>query len=85
MTVEPRYTKHQVARTTRPDADCNGVFYLIKACSRLRLTYQIRLLVASAENSQRKVVIDVPKACRIDESLQAYRKEHAKLLKIRKV
>jgi len=85
MTVEPRYTKHQVARTTRPDAERNCILYLIKACSYLRLTYQIRLLVSSAESSQRKVVIDVPKTCRIDPALQTFCKEHAKLLKIRKV
>jgi len=48
--MEYRYTKHQVARGTRPDADHNNRMLLIKACSELRLTYQIRLLTFQAES-----------------------------------
>jgi hypothetical protein len=39
-----RYTGHQVARGSRPDAVSGNTWYLMKGTSLVRLTYQVRLL-----------------------------------------
>lgn len=83
--MEVRYTKHQVARTTRPDAERNGVLYLIKACSALRLTYQIYLMTYIAISQDRKLVIDVPKRCQLSSALRDWQKKHSQVIRVRKV
>ena len=85
MNVTPRYTKHQVARGTRPDVERMGILYLIKNCSLLRLTYQIRLLTYLATSRGRKLVINVPTKCVIHPTLRAFQKEHSKVIRIEKV
>jgi hypothetical protein len=85
MNVPPRYTRSQVARGTRPDAERMGVMYLLKNCSELRLTYQIRLLTYMASTRGRKLVIDVPEHCQIHQSLRDFQKEHSKIVRIEKV
>src|SRR5262245_12346556 len=84
MSLNYRYTRHQVARGTRADAERNGTYYLIKNCSVLRLTYQISLLTYLAATKQWKLIIDVPKRCVIDSSLRSFQKEHLKVVRIEK-
>ncbi len=62
-----------------------GILYLIKNCSELRLTYQIRLLTYMASSCGRKLVIDVPKHCQIHPTLRDFQKEHPKIVRIEKV
>ena len=82
MSIKYRYTKHQVARGTRADAERNDAFFLIKSVSRLRLTYQIRLLTFQALQSRKKLIIRVPKHCELHPTLKAFQKEHAQLVRI---
>lgn len=65
-----RHTKHQVARSTRPDAETFGKFLLIKRASELHATYQIRLLTYRAVQEARKLVIEVPKLCKVHRDLR---------------
>ncbi len=85
MDIEFRYTKHQVARGTRADAERNDAFFLFKNVSTLRLTYQIRLLASRSLQSGRKLVIRVPSSCKLHFSLREFQKEHSKLLRIERV
>jgi hypothetical protein len=80
-----RYTKHQVARGTRADAERNGAFYLFKNCTLLRLTYQIRLLAYTAASRCGKLIIQIPRQCAIDPNLEEFQKEHSKIVRIEKV
>jgi hypothetical protein len=82
--VELRYTEHQVARGARPDAVDGDTWFLLKFVSRLRLTYQIRLLALGAERSGVRLVIRVPKGCRLSAPLRDFMKAH-KVLKIERV
>ena len=82
MEIQYRYTRHQVARGTRADAERNDALFLIKSVSSLRLTYQIRLLTYRALTLQKKLVIRVPKHCRIDSTLVAFQQQHRKTLRI---
>jgi hypothetical protein len=85
MRIDFRYTRHQVARGSKPDAQEQSTFYLFKNASTLRLTYQIQLLSFRAIESSSKLVIRVPRACRIDPALRAFQKEHSKAIRIEKV
>lgn len=60
MEMEYRYTKQQVARGARADAERNDAYFLFKNVTALRLTYQIRLLAFRARESRRKLIIRVP-------------------------
>jgi hypothetical protein len=82
--VDLRYTEHQVVRGARPDAVDGDTWLLLKFVSRLRLTYQIRLLALGAEQSGVRLVIRVRKGCRISAPLRDFRKTH-KVLKIEQV
>lgn len=75
-TFEFVMTKWQVARGARPDAELNGTMYLIKKVSKLRATYQIRLLLYRAVQSGAMLVIDVPKSCELTGSLQRLSSEY---------
>jgi len=59
-------------------------WWLLKFVSRLRLTYQIRLLAFRAEHSRVRLVIRVPKGCRLSAPLRDFMKTH-KVLKIERV
>ncbi len=85
MTVEYRYTKHQVARGSRADAERNDAFFLIKNVTSLRLTYQIQLLTFRAKDTGLKLVIRIPSVCKIHPTLRAFQKEHPKTIRIEKV
>ncbi|HVW22035.1 MAG TPA: hypothetical protein VHC86_12545 [Opitutaceae bacterium] len=56
-------------RGARPDAEAAGRLYLIKRVSRLRATYQIRLLAFLAEERGRQLVLQVPAGCRFEPDL----------------
>ena len=68
--MDYRSTRHQVARTARPDAEASGKLYLIKNVRHLRATYQIRLLAVLAAESGRRLVLKVPADCRYSPSLR---------------
>jgi hypothetical protein len=80
--VEFKYTKHQVARSSLPDAETSNKLILIKRCSELRATYQIKLLTYLAHQKQKKLVIELPKSAKIHKSLKEFRKQFSKLIKI---
>lgn len=63
--IDHRYTRHPVARGSRPDARVRGIWYLIKKTSVLRLTYQIRMLTLAVAQEGARLVIQVPKECRL--------------------
>jgi hypothetical protein len=65
-----RYTKHQVARGARPDAETSSEIVLIKNVSLLRPTYQIKLLAFKAHETGKRLVLTIPKRCRIDPTLK---------------
>jgi hypothetical protein len=43
--------------------------YLVKIVSKLRATYQIRLLAFKTVDTKTKLVLKVPKSCEFEESL----------------
>lgn len=67
--MEAKYTRHQVPRGARADADSFNRMYLIKNVQNLRATYQIKLLAFKAVTSGTKLVLRVPENCRFDASL----------------
>ena len=74
--MEMRQTKHQVARGTRPDAETFDRLLLIKRVSELRATYQIRLLTYRAIQEGRKLVVEVPKGCKLHSGLLELKRQH---------
>lgn len=52
-----------------PDAEAFNRMYLIKNVSRLRATYQIRLLAFRAVEKGTQLILRVPEACVFDDSL----------------
>jgi len=52
-----------------PDAEAFNKMYLIKNVSKLRATYQIRLLAFRALEKKQQLVLRVPSACVFDDSL----------------
>jgi hypothetical protein len=79
------YTRHQVARGSRPDATDGGSrLYLLKRVSRLRLTYQIRLLTFNAHQSNGLLVIRVPKGTRISAQLREFLSQNRRHVRLDK-
>ena len=76
-----KYTRHQVPRGSRPDADKNNKVYLIKKVSMLRATYQIRLLAFMAVEKQKELVLLVPKTAQFHVSLKELIKATGKTIK----
>ncbi len=70
--VEYRYTAHQVARGSRPDAVSGNTWYLVKAASLVRLSYQVRLLTFMAAERGARLVIRVPESSRAFADLRAF-------------
>ena len=83
--MEYRYTGHQVARGSRPDAVSGNTLDLIKAPSLVRLTDQIRLLTFMATERGARLVIRVPRSSRVSADLRAFVKENSRVLKVEKV
>jgi hypothetical protein len=85
MSLQYRYTKHQVARGTKADAERHDAYFLFKNVSSLRLTYQIRLLTYRALETKRKLIIRIPANCRIHTTLRDFQKEHSRYVRIERV
>jgi len=83
--MEYRYTRHQVARGSRPDAVSGNTWYLMKAASLVRLTYQIRLLTFMAAERGARLVIRVPGSSGVSADLRAFTKANSRVLKVEKV
>ncbi|MFM2475589.1 hypothetical protein, partial [Burkholderia cenocepacia] len=69
-------TRGQVPRGARPDAVAQDRHVLIKHVTRLRCTYQIRVLTAAAARSGRRLVVVVPTGARLSPDLAAFVREH---------
>lgn len=82
--MDYEYTRHQVARGTKPDFESATELYLIKGTSYLRLTYQIRLLTYLAFDRNKKLIIEVPSHCLIGDDLISFINKFAHLIKIRR-
>ncbi len=84
--MDYRYTRGQVARGARPDAtDGGNTWYLLKFVSELHLTYQIRLLTFSAGEAGARLVIRVPRPCRLSRPLRTFIRDHKATLKLERV
>ncbi|MGY3445345.1 MULTISPECIES: hypothetical protein [unclassified Bradyrhizobium] len=68
--MEYKFTRHQVPRKARPDAEAAGKIYLIKNVKELRATYQVRLLAFNASTTGRKLILKLPKKSRLAPSLK---------------
>lgn len=62
----------QRPRGSRPDATSDNTWYLFKNVTRLRLTYQIRMLTFAATDAQRRLEIRVPEGCSLSQDLQDF-------------
>ncbi len=80
-----RFTRYQVPRASRPDADGHDRFYLFKKVSILRATYQIRLLLSKAEALGKRLELRVPPGCKLAPDLMALRREHPRTLCVERV
>jgi hypothetical protein len=69
-------------RGARPDAENPNELLLIKRVSELRATYQIRLLTSRAVREGKKLVIEVPKECKLHISLRDLTKRYPRNLTI---
>lgn len=63
-------TRNQTPRSTRADAEKFNTLYLIKNVSKLRATYQVKLLAFRAVSEGLRLVIKVPKSCKFHPSLK---------------
>jgi hypothetical protein len=80
--MRPRYTRHQVARGARPDAETYGKLHLIKSASTLRATYQVRLLLYRAMQTGGRLVVHVKKECRLAPDFALLRRQHKPFLQV---
>ena len=74
--MECEMTRRHVARGTRADAETHDRLHLLKSCTKLKATYQIRLLLYRAIQEGKKLVLNVPKECVLQADLKALIKEH---------
>jgi hypothetical protein len=68
--VKLRYTRHQLPRGSRPDAEVDGKLYLLKKVPVLHATYQVRLLAFRAAQERKQLVIRGPLALKAGPSLR---------------
>ena len=80
--IEPRNTKHQVARGSRADAETSSRLILIKRVGELRATYQIKLLTFLAAKSGKLLLVETPKNCILHETLLEWVKKHRRFVQI---
>ena len=76
------YTKHQTPRGAKADAEIGNKVYLIKSASQLRLTYQIRMLTYMVRIRNKKLIIRLPKATKVHNSLKEFVRDMNGLVKI---
>ena len=80
-----RYTRHQVPRGARADAEAFDRVVLVKNVSVLRATYQIRLLAFKAADERKKLVITVPQGCKIDRTLRDLAEQLPRTIRVERV
>lgn len=80
--MEFSYTKHQTVRGAKADAEVGDKVYLIKGASQLRLTYQIKMLTYMARTRNMKLIIQLPKAAKVHDSLKEFVRSMNGLIKI---
>lgn len=80
--MEFKLTKHQVARTAKPDAEANDKMYVFKASSSLRTTYQIRMLLYKALLDNKKLELHVSSGCVISKDLKSLIAMHRKNIQV---
>ena len=83
-TVRLRYTRHQVARGSRPDAEVGSKLYLLKKTSILHATYQVRLLAFRAQQEHKQLVIRAPVTFNVGPSLRDLMAELGSIIRIEK-
>jgi hypothetical protein len=66
----------QRARGILPDAMKDESVILIKACSELRFTYELRLATFMAQQSRRHLLVITTVDCTASSALQAFAREH---------
>jgi len=76
MDLELRYTKRRVPRATRPDAVSGKRCYLIKNVPIMRLTYQVRLAAALAQQRSLRLVVVLPKRSRLSGDMRRFVATH---------
>jgi hypothetical protein len=67
-------------RGARPDAETTEKIYLVKNVAALRATYQVRLLAFLAAQKGKKLVLQVPAACRFEADLEELRRARPGLI-----
>lgn len=75
--VELRYTRHQVARGSRPDAVKGDKCYLIKNVPHMRLTYQVQLLAEMAVARGMTLIIRLPAGATLSSDMRVFVKSHS--------
>ncbi len=80
--MEFKHTARHVARGSRADAERFNTLYVIKACSRLRATYQIRLQLFRAVTEGKKLVLSVKDHCKIEDDLRDLMKQYRNVIKV---
>ena len=83
--MEFKYTKHQIARGTRPDDESFDKVFLIKQVSELRATYQVRMLTYMASQKGKKFIIQLPKEAKLHNSLKELRKNAPGVIKVERI
>ena len=68
----------------RPDAISPDYVVLIKSCSSLQLTHQIRLATAVARSESKQLLLVVQSECVLAPDLQTFVEEHAPLIEVRR-
>jgi hypothetical protein len=68
----------------RPDAISDEYVVLIKGCSALRLTHQIRLATAMAQFNAKCLLLVVRSGCTFGPDLTAFIEQHATLIEVRR-
>jgi len=79
--MEFKFTRHQVPRGARPDAETASKVYLIKNVAVLHATYQVRLLAFKASTSGKKLILKLPKASRLAPSLKELMRDLPNVIK----
>jgi hypothetical protein len=80
-----RFTRHQVPRGTLADLETPNRLYLMKNVSRMRATYQVRMLLCRAEEDGKKLVLRLPKTCKLGDDLVSLRREHPATIIVERV
>lgn len=85
--MEPKftYTKHQTPRGSMPDVENGAALYLLKNVSKMRLTYQVKLLVYMAHPKGKRLYIRLPSTAKVHHTLRDYVHERGGLVKIERV